>query len=441
MSTTYFRVDGLSLVMIGLVCFVGICVASFSSRYLEGDRSKKSFFINLSILMISVCAMVSADHLVIFFFTWTISNYFLTRLMLHKREWRAALNSSKLATRNFLFGEIFLALAFISLYVITSETSIAAILDKPIDKVWILTSGLLIIIAGMTQSGLMPFHRWLISSLNSPTPVSALMHAGLINGGGFLLARFARLLVAHGMLLNVIFTVGIISAIVGMIWKLMQHDVKRMLACSTMSQMGYMIAQCGLGLFPAAIAHLCWHGLFKAYLFLASGSAAKEPRLNLGLPPSLNQLSLAMICGGVGTYMFLFGLNHAYFVLNTSVFIAFITFITGTQFALTIIRQNIFGNLFVALISTSFAGWGYGKVVHLFENILSPLDICQPQQLNILHLIVMLILGGIWLSSMFMRNQNGQSYPAWMLNIYVQMINASQPHPNTITAYRNAYKF
>jgi len=132
----------------------------------------------------------------------------------------------------------------------------------------------------MTQSAIWPFHTWLISSLNSPTPVSAIMHAGLINGGGFLLTRFAGLFVQSTGMLQVIFFLGLLTALIGTLWKLMQHDIKRMLACSTMGQMGFMIAQCGLGLFPAAIAHLCWHGLFKAYLFLSSGSAAHEKEWN-----------------------------------------------------------------------------------------------------------------------------------------------------------------
>ena len=107
------------------------------------------------------------------------------------------------------------------------------------------------------------------------------MHAGLINGGGFLLARFAPMLAIQPPILNLIFIAGITTALLGTLWKLMQSDVKRMLACSTMGQMGFMIAQCGLGLFPAAVAHLSWHGLFKAYLFLSTGSAAKEKRLDL----------------------------------------------------------------------------------------------------------------------------------------------------------------
>ena len=87
------------------------------------------------------------------------------------------------------------------------------------------------------------------------------MHAGLVNGGGFLIVRFAPLYLNYPGILNIIFIIGLSTAIMGTLWKLMQSDIKRMLACSTMAQMGFMIAQCGLGLFSAAIAHIILHGL------------------------------------------------------------------------------------------------------------------------------------------------------------------------------------
>ncbi len=441
MYSTYFNVDNLSLAMIALVCFIGICVASFSARYLKGDRAQGNFYIFLGLMILSVCTMVSTNHLLIMLISWTCSNYLLTRLMLHKSSWIAAVNSAKLAKRNFILGTTLLSAAFVLLYLETGHTSIVSINNSELSAIAGITVGICIVLAAMTQSGILPFHRWLISSLNSPTPVSAIMHAGLVNGGGFLLARFAPLFLNQGILLNTIFTVGIISAIVGIIWKLMQNDVKRTLACSTVSQMGYMIAQCGLGLFPAAIAHLCWHGLFKAYLFLASGTAAQESRFVSDKPPTALHLLTAAVCSLLGTHVFALTTGLNILSGDTTTFIFFVTFISGTQLALTIVSQKILAKYSVAIIATALAGYGYGLSVNLFEHIIAPLNIYQPQSLNILHIIAMILLTGMWSTLHFTSKQKGFVYPRWLLALYVKMLNASQPHPKTVTAYRNAYQF
>ena len=166
------------------------------------------------------------------------------------------------------------------------------------------------------------------------------MHAGLVNGGGFLLARFAPLYVEHSILLTAIFVIGLATALLGTLWKLMQSDVKRMLACSTMGQMGFMLAQCGLGLFPAAVAHLVWHGLFKAYLFLASGGAAQEKRLDLGYPPKPATFFLALLCGVAGSLGFALTSAQSWFAGDTTLVLMVVAFLAASQFALPILREK-----------------------------------------------------------------------------------------------------
>lgn len=437
--TNLFHVDALSMVITALVAFVALSIGSFSIRYLKGDRKQRHFFMNLVALVSVVFLMVSSDHIFLLLAFWGVSNYLLTRLMLHKQQWEAARQSSILALKNFAVGFIFLASGLLVLYFTTGETSIQVILTKSIEAPWMVLSGMLLLMAAMTQSALWPFHRWLTSSLNSPTPVSAIMHAGLVNGGGFLLARFAPILIAQPTVLNVVLIVGIATALLGTLWKLMQSDIKRMLASSTMGQMGFMIAQCGLGLFPAAVAHLCWHGLFKAYLFLASGSAAKEKRLDLDYPPSFKHFSIALICGIIAAYMFTVTSGKQVGVADTTLFLTFLAMLAGTQFALTIIRGNANGKLFIAIIATTVMGACYGFSVYLIEYILEPLGISAPQQLNFLHLIAAVVLTVSWLGMLFLRPE--KQYPEWVLKKYVQMLNASQPHPKTVTTHRNKYQF
>ena len=434
-------VDYLSLVMIGLVGFVSCCIASFSARYLSGDRKLPAFYGNLVVMVVCVLVMVSADHLLLMLGAWAASNFFLVRLMVHKKEWEAARQSGLLAMKNFGLGFIFLAAAFLIIYRVTGQTSIQAIIRTEPAAPWLFMSSVFIVLAAMTQSSLWPFHRWLISSLNSPTPVSAIMHAGLVNGGGFLLARFAPMIVQQPAILNSIFLAGIITALVGTLWKLMQSDVKRMLACSTMGQMGFMVAQCGLGLFPAAVAHLCWHGMFKAYLFLASGSAAQEKRLDLDYPPSRIHLCTALLCGLSGAYLFALISGKHILAGDTNLFLIVLAMITGAQFALPIIRGNASFRIPIALISTSVMGGIYGVIIYLIEHILAPLAISYPQPLNALHIIALFGLITGWLGMILISKRNVNMQPDWLLKIYVLMLNASQPHPKTLTVHRNHYQF
>jgi NAD(P)H-quinone oxidoreductase subunit 5 len=322
------------------------------------------------------------------------------------------------------------------LYVSTGETSIQVLVHTSAGDTFALV---LLLIGAMTQSAIWPFHKWLISALNSPTPVSAIMHAGLVNGGGFLLVRFAPLYFHHETLLSAIFVIGFTSALLGMLWQLMQSDIKRMLACSTMGQMGFMLAQCGLGLFPLAVAHLVYHGMFKAYLFLASGGIAQEKRFDLGYPPKPFTFICALMCGAVGSFGFAYVSGKSWFAGDTTLILMFLTFLVASQFALPILRNKTLQNMPFALIATTFIGLAYGGSVRLIIWAMEPMKLMQPQPLNGFHIagIIALTLG--WLSMLFCRHQKKISQ--WMAKNYVTLLNASQPHPDTVTAHRNNYKY
>ncbi|HEU4322977.1 MAG TPA: proton-conducting transporter membrane subunit, partial [Roseiflexaceae bacterium] len=130
---------------------------------------------------------------------------------------------------------------------------------------------LLVAVAALTKSAQFPFHTWLPETMESPTPVSALMHAGVINAGGVLLLHFAPLLVAAPAALFLLALVGALTVAVGMLSMWAQTDVKRTLAWSTVAQMGFMMIQIGLAAFPAAVLHIIGHGCYKAWSFLRSG--------------------------------------------------------------------------------------------------------------------------------------------------------------------------
>jgi NAD(P)H-quinone oxidoreductase subunit 5 len=439
---SFFHLDSLALVMISLVAFVAISVGAFAMRYMDGDRNYRAFFVKLGLMVSSVMVMVSADHLVLLLLAWMISNGLLASLMIHKSEWKAAKESGILAAKNHLLGALAIGGAFWLLYQDTGLLSVKQILAMELSSEALLPVLLLIFIGAMTQSAIWPFHKWLTSSLNSPTPVSAMMHAGLVNGGGFLLARFAPLYVEHSAFLTAIFAIGLVSALMGTLWKLMQSDVKRMLAASTMGQMGFMVAQCGLGLFPAAIAHLVWHGMFKAYLFLASGAAAQDKRFDQVGAPKASVFIAALICGAVGSVGFAFASGKSWFAYDTTLVLLALAFITGSQFALPLLRGGLVKALPLALVATALVGLSYGGSVQLIAWALEPMVLMQPQPLNGIYLLGIAALTFAWLGSLFFRDRlQGGELPKWLMSAYVRVLNASQPHAKTITAHRNHYQY
>jgi NAD(P)H-quinone oxidoreductase subunit 5 len=438
-----YKLDELAIIMISLIGYIGICVLSFALRYMKGDTKYRSFFIHLILLICSVAIMVSSDHLGVLFMTSCFSNLILVRLMIHKPKWKAAKASGMIAAKNYLLSAICMALAFVLFYFNTGETSLNSILHQNNQSILILIALLLLLVAAMAQSAIWPFHRWLISSLNSPTPVSAIMHAGLINGGGFILVRFAPLYLQCPKLMTAIFLVGVVTALLGTLWKLMQNDVKRMLACSTMGQMGFMFVQCGLGLFHLAIAHLFWHGMFKAYLFLASGSAAQEKRFDLSYSPKPLAFICALLCGGGASCVFAYANNKSWFTGDSTLVLMVIALLAGTQLALPILRIPTFRSFILASIITPTAALIYGGSVHIIVSVISPMDLMHAQPLSIIHIVGIIALTLAWLCVIFVRSplKTTNNYSSLMLKGYVKALNSSQPHPDTITSHRNHYQY
>ena len=447
---SYFYLDNLSIIMLVLVGFVSLVVGAFSMRYLAGDSMVRPFFTRLVLLVAAVFCFVLADNLILFWAGWTASNVLLVRLIVHKKQWEAARQSGILAFKNFAIGSVALSVAFAALYVATGSLSIQEIIRSQVAGGTLGFALLFLSLAALTQSAIFPFHSWLASSLNSPTPVSAIMHAGLVNGGGFLLARFAPLYIQLPSALTLLFIIGMATAFIGTLFKLMQSSVKPMLAYSTMGQMGFMVLQCGLGLFPAAVAHLCWHGLFKAYLFLGSGSAAQERRQDLAYPPSAGSFALALIYGLAGAATFAFASHKDFFAGDTTTFLVGIAWISGAQLAITILQKVTVKRLIIAAIMVPVAGALYGLSVWGISLLLAgPLagqlavqDIMVPQPLGFVHYFSFGVLVAAWFCILFWRSSAMPAYaPNWALKLYVQLINASQPQAKTITSSRNHYQF
>jgi len=438
------NLDEFAKIMIVLVVFIGLCVFSFSSRYMRGDKKYHLFCIQLTLLIFSVSITVSTDNLAILFSSWCLSNVTLAFLMIHKASWKAAKNSGILALKNYGLGALSIGTAFIIFYLKTKEISIKAILNQGqnLESISTIIALILILMGAMTQSGIWPFNRWLISSLNSPTPVSAIMHAGLVNGSGIILVRFSPLYLQHPDLLTCIFLIGTTTALIGTLWKLMQSDIKRMLACSTMAQMGFMFAQCGLGLFPAAVAHLVWHSLFKAYLFLSSGSSAQEKRFDLNQPINLITFICGLLCGAAGSISFGYASSKSWLVSDTTLVLMVVSFLATSQLAISMLRKISIKGFLLALVTTLLAGLSYGFSVQFVTWVIKPLYLMDPQPINWAHILGIILFSTAWLSILLVRNKDKTtSFSPLMLRCYVSALNFSQPHPNTVTTHRNHYNY
>jgi len=443
-TSLYFlglKVDSLGFLMTTLIFFVSTVVHQFSIRYMSGDRNYKPYFYKLSLITSSAAIMTLADQTPLFFAAWCISNLLLISLMVHKSIWNAAAYSGKLAFKTLFGGAALFMLGLVLMYFETGSFSISSINQQAIQSQTMLAALFLCIITAITQSALWPFHRWLTSSLNSPTPVSALMHAGLVNGGGFLLVRFAPMLVEHSLALNIIFCIGVISAVLGTLWKLVQTDVKRMLACSTMGQMGFMMIQCGLGLFPAAIAHLIWHGLFKAFLFLSAGSVVQSKKTDSqNRTISLSGFVLSCAYGLLGAYSFAWFSDKSFFSMNTTAFLVGFAFIASTQIAHSLLQKDVtFFKNFLAITAALLSGAIYGCSIHLIETAIPSITMGH-HTINALHLSAFIGFIIIWLILNLNCLMFIQKTRFWKRS-YMALLNGSQPHPKTTTSIRQSYQY
>ncbi|MCQ4334490.1 oxidoreductase [Natronomonas sp. F2-12] len=275
------NVDGLTVVMWVTVAFFSGIVHSYSRRYMAGRPTIDRFFGGVFAFTLVVMVLVAADSFLLFGAAWLAMGLVMADLIGHVEGWTQAQAAASIARRYFLASSASLAVALATLWWHTGATTVSGVasaVETPSSTVVLFAAGALLL-AAMVQSALLPFHTWLLSSMTAPTPASALMHAGFVNAGGVLLARFAPVVTVDSGFMLLIVLVGAASALGGKLLKTVQTDVKGTLGCSTVGQMGFMIMQAGLGFFGAAITHLVLHGFYKAYQFLASGSrvAHKSP--------------------------------------------------------------------------------------------------------------------------------------------------------------------
>ena len=284
-----FYIDRLSAVMMVLISGVGTIIYTYSIGYMYQDPNDRRYLTLIAFTTSVLLCMVSSANLMMLFLFWQVLSYMLY-LLAHNHAHAATLDGAfrtftllRVGDVAFLSGvvlahQLYGTLEFQALFAKAAELPITLTPLPGIEIGGTTAVTLLLFIGAMSKSAQFPIHIWLPRSLYAPTPVHALLHAGIINAGGFLINRLAPLYGLSSTTLHVAFVVGTVTAVLGATMMLTQNDIKKTLGFSTIGQMGYMIMECGLGAFSLAVFHLIAHGLFKATVFLSCGNVIHKAR-------------------------------------------------------------------------------------------------------------------------------------------------------------------
>ncbi|UNU73055.1 NADH-quinone oxidoreductase subunit L [Moraxella nasovis] len=271
--------DGLSVTMMGVITGVGFLIHLFASWYMTGEKHFARFFSYLNLFVASMLILVLSDNLLLMYLGWEgvgICSYLLIGYYFDNRDNGKAAMKAFTVTR---VGDVFLAIGLFLLFYKFGTLDFSTILQQAsqvftTNDPMLVLSVLMIIGGAFGKSAQIPLHTWLADAMAGPTPVSALIHAAtMVTAGVYLIARMHPLFVlTPDMLVYAVGGVGALSMLVASFCALAQTDIKRVLAYSTMSQLGYMFMALGVGAWQVAIFHLMTHAFFKALLFLASGA-------------------------------------------------------------------------------------------------------------------------------------------------------------------------
>jgi len=425
------RIDGFTLLIWMTVTFFGAVVSRYGRNYLGGFRYQERFMALTLGFTASVMVLLAAEHLALVLLSWIAMGLIMSQLIGIDSEWAEAREAGRNSRRYFLAGALFLGLGI----GVPAFWAQAFTLGGLLGSLELLPAGLMVFsaiciaTAAVIQSAMYPFHRWLLSSMTAPTPASALMHAGFVNGAGILLTLFAPLLLFSNTL-TLLLVIGGLTAILAQFAKLLQVHTKHKLACSTIAQMGFMIMQCGLGFFNAAVAHLILHGFYKAYLFLSAGEgiAPTHPQA----PPYIRikplQALAVLAYGAFGAYLFMTltgkGTNW-----DSGIFLTLIVAITVGQVTYNIIKQNSLKLWQRVLLPPVLFTAGIGLYALTFNGVTALMTglpgVAEPQPLT----AVQIGFGLVFLAGFFVMKLGTYLRFPWL---YVKLMNLTQPFKNSV---------
>lgn len=443
-----FLFDPLSALMAVVIAGISLIVHIYSVRYMAEEPGYARFFVLLDAMTATLLVMVAAGDLITLLIAWHMIGVLLYFLLGHDTRSKSAHRYAFWTLITYRFGDLPLVLAAGLLYHaygtwslpeifahIDHGPAVLSLFGLPLTG-WV--AGL-VALAAFARSAQVLLHTWLPYTMGGPTPVSALMHAGIVNAGGFLINRFAPVFVhTHGVL-PWVFIVGLITALIGSTLMLTQNDIKKSLGYSTMGQMGFMIMECGVGAFPLAIYHLISHGVFKGTLFLGSGGAIGAARKDDGVPkddlytfvverqPGRARrpwILMAAITLAVPFAILLFAhslVGFGYFQEQGAIVLLFFGWITGAQLIFATYRMRS-GNLWrlvaLSIFSFTVVVIGYTIISHAFDLFLYPSEAFRRQiydaanigvlRFEILVALVTILIVGGWLLTYYSEHNGNR---------------------------------
>jgi NAD(P)H-quinone oxidoreductase subunit 5 len=426
------QADRVTLAILPLVGLLLTIVAGFSRRYLAGEAEQGRFFRWLAWTAGGFLLAVVAGNILLFMLAMLVTSTYLYRLLTFYHERIRAqmvahkkLLFSRMADTCLLAASVLIAfgLGTLSFDGIAAEASARAQLP------WQATLAAWLIVAyAILKSGQFPFHGWLLQVMEAPTPVSALLHAGIVYSGAIIVLRTHELLVAEGAALILLVLVGLMTAAIASLAMLTQTAIKSSLAWSTAGQLGFMLMELGLGLFVLALLHLITHSLYKAHAFLSSGSIVDQLRAPAAPPKRKVGLAgwLATVAAGAGLTFgmaALWGITPA----NEPALIALGAILTVASAQLLLaagtraVGAGFLGRLAGLMVLVSTAYFALHKLfAAVFADALRPIpDTASAEQYLLLVLVATVFLGLSLFQTVLIH---GDGRP-WLKRLYVHLYN------------------
>lgn len=298
------RLDALSLMMSGMIALLGFVIVKFSYNYLDGDSRQGAFMGKLAATIASVQLLVLSGNIGLLFFSWVLTSISLHRLLLFYPERPGAQIAAKKKFILARLGDAALLIAIGLLYNTFGTgnlemmfTAIKNEFSSGDGSMAVEFAALFLALAAILKSAQFPTHGWLIEVIETPTPVSALLHAGLLNAGPFLIIRMAYVMDASTVAPILLLSLGGITALFASVAYLTQTSIKTALGYSSVGHMGFSLMVCGLGVYSAAMLHLIAHSFYKAHAFLSSGSTIDVVRASKVIDETRNVSPVKVVSG------------------------------------------------------------------------------------------------------------------------------------------------
>ena len=415
------QLDVVSSVMFLLVSTLAVVVVRYSRSYLAGQPGLDRYSRSLLLTVASVTALVTSNHLAVLVVAWFATDVGLHQLLTFYRSRRQAII---VAHKKFLLSRVADACFVSSIVLIGADVGSlkidivnAAAHAAGATSPTLHLATVLLVVGVLLKSAQLPFHGWMLQVMEAPTPVSALLHAGVVNSGGFVMIRLSPLMADAYIAQGILVGVGLFTTIIASLVMTTRPAIKGVLAWSTIGQMGFMLVQCGLGAWHLALMHLLAHSFYKAHTFLSSGSVVQQWRAShLVHAPKANFLHLVgaaiVVCIAVGPLYYAMTLLP---IIHETRTVGALALVLGLSFAPMIARALAAGprtlliaTVLCALATVSYFAW------HILFEVSGPWINAVESTWNLRWQVVIYGLGFLFLAQTILQTSPNGRFANWL---------------------------